>query len=64
MLMSLQLFHLFLSEILFVSRITLKRKGIIRILRMTLMINILSVLPIRELSHIAAHLLSRSIVLR
>lgn len=63
--MSLQLLHLLLCEVAFIGWITLEWQWVIRVLGVSLVIDvILSVLPIREVWLIMTHLSSWRVVLR
>lgn len=62
--MSLQLIHLLLREVSLVCGISLEWNRVIRVLRVSLMINIIGpVLPVRILGLIVTHLRSRGIIL-
>lgn len=55
-----QLPHLLLSKVLLIRRVSFEGKGVVWVLRMLLMVDILHpILPVRELSCIAACLLNR-----
>lgn len=64
MLMSFQLLHLLFSEVALVSRVTLEWQWIVRVLRVSFVVNIFfSILPIGELGRIVTWFLCWSIIL-